>query len=358
MAEETISFIPRYQESPEQAAEYLRQTLPWLAKFKLPMNPVNYAIGYDYISGNNRRLREAIDNLSKNQQTLTEAHCIQFYKQFILDEAAQRFEKVGDSLNHLVQQTLEEVEKTEAKASQSTQHLEEQAQVLAAQPPEKIAEVLQTVIQETRALAETGSQLKDNLHHTNLEITQLRAELEMMKEAAFTDALTGLLNRRAFDMRIQHVVTLFPHEFSSVFLLILDLDHFKKINDNFGHLTGDKVLRFTAHLIKKHLPKGQAAARYGGEEIAILLANVSREEALQVAEKIREELAKNRLQRKDNGEPIGQVTVSIGAASLREGDSIDDFIERADTALYEAKKQGRNRVIDSDQLASISSEAP
>ena len=258
---------------------------------------------------------------------------------------------MGDSLSHLVQQTLQEVEKTEAQASQSSVNLEEQAQALSTQPPEKIAEVLQNVIQETRALAETGSQLKNNLHYTNLEITQLRAELEMMKEAAFTDALTGLLNRRAFDMRIQHVVAMFPHEFSSVFLLILDLDHFKKINDNFGHLTGDKVLRFTAHLIKKYLPKGQAAARYGGEEIAILLANVNREEAINVAENIRSELAKSRLQRKDNGEPIGQVTVSIGVASLREGDSIDDLIERADTALYEAKKQGRNRVVDSEQSA-------
>ncbi|HHJ39790.1 MAG TPA: GGDEF domain-containing protein [Methylothermaceae bacterium] len=351
MPEDKISFIPRYHETPEQAAEYLRLTLPWLAKFKLPMNPINYAIGYDYIAGNNRLLREAIDNLTKNQQSLTEAHCIQFYRQYILDEAARRFEKVGDSLSHLVQQTLQEVEKTEAQASQSSVNLEEQAQALSTQPPEKIAEVLQNVIQETRALAETGSQLKNNLHYTNLEITQLRAELEMMKEAAFTDALTGLLNRRAFDMRIQHVVAMFPHEFSSVFLLILDLDHFKKINDNFGHLTGDKVLRFTAHLIKKYLPKGQAAARYGGEEIAILLANVNREEAINVAENIRSELAKSRLQRKDNGEPIGQVTVSVGVASLREGDSIDDLIERADTALYEAKKQGRNRVVDSEQSA-------
>ncbi|BCX82039.1 diguanylate cyclase [Methylomarinovum caldicuralii] len=344
MAEDRISFIPRYHETPDQAAEYLRLTLPLLSKHRLPVNPVNYAIGYDYVAGNNRPLREAIDRLQQTHQPLTPELCIRFYKEYILDEAARRFEKVGDSLQHLVGNTLSEVEKTETQAGHSAATLEQQAALLQQQEPAQIAEVLQNVIQETRNLAAAGSELRSNLQATNREIHQLRAELEMMKEAAFTDALTGLLNRRAFDMKIQQLLANAP--VGTSFLLLLDLDHFKKINDQYGHLTGDKVLRFTAEVIRKHLPPGQIAARYGGEEMAVLLQGFDRAQALRLAEQIRETLAKSRLKRRDNEETLGQVTLSIGIAGLEENDTVDSLIERADQALYEAKRQGRNRVID------------
>jgi len=346
--EDRISFIPRYEESTDQAAEYLRMTLPLLSKFQLPVNPVNYAIGYDYVAGNNRPLREAIDQLNESKQTLTQDLCIRYYKEFILDEAARKFERVGNSLQNLVQNTLDEVERTEQQASAATTSLEEQAEVLAQQQPDQIAEVLQKVLEESRNLASSGNELKNSLQATNQEISQLRAELEMMKEAAFTDALTGLLNRRAFDMKIQHILE--TSDPDTTFLLLLDLDYFKKINDRYGHLTGDKVLRFTAKIIKQFLPKGQIAARYGGEEMAILLSGTTRQAAFDLAEKIRDTLAKSRLQRRDNQETIGQVTISIGVAGMHDNDTVDIFIERADQALYEAKDQGRNRVIDDQQM--------
>ncbi len=342
--DERISFIPRYEETADQAAEYLRMTLPLLSKFRLPVNPVNYAIGYDYVAGNNRPLKEAIDQLSQQQHALTEDLCIRYYKEFILDDAARKFEKVGSSLQSVVQSTLDEVEKTEQKTSAVTSELESQAQILSRQQPDQIADVLQKVLAESRNLAASGNELKTVLQASNREISQLRAELEMMKEAAFTDALTGLLNRRAFDMKIQKILETGDPE--TTFLLLLDLDHFKKINDRYGHLTGDKVLRFTAKIIKQHLPKGQIAARYGGEEMAVLLSAMERGEAFELAEKIRETLARSRLQRRDNQETIGQVTISIGLAGMRNDDTVESFIERADRALYEAKEQGRNRVID------------
>ncbi|HEB77558.1 MAG TPA: GGDEF domain-containing protein [Methylothermaceae bacterium] len=346
--DELISFIPRYRESREQAAEYLRLALPLLSQFQLPVNPINYAIGYDYVAGNNRQLREAIDRLMQNQQPLTQQLCIRLYKDYILDPAAQRFEKVGGSLQHLVEHTLEELETTEQQAAQSASTLAKQASAIT-QSPDQLADILQTVIQETRSLAAAGNELRDNLQATHEEINKLRAELEMMKEAAFTDALTGLLNRRAFDMKIQQILQDSTPE--KTFLLLLDLDHFKKINDQHGHLTGDKVLRHTAKIIRQFLPKGQIAARYGGEELVMLLTDLQYRDVLGIAEQIRETLAKSKLQRRDSQEPIGQITLSIGIAALRPDDTVDSFIERADQALYEAKRQGRNRVIDDRRIA-------
>lgn len=351
--DQSISFIPQYHEPPDQAAEYLRMTLPLLSKFQLPVNPINYAIGYDYVAGNNRPLREAIIQLEKSNQPLTQELCVRYYKEFILGEAAKKFERVGRSLQHLVKNTLEEVSKTEEQASSSTATLEQQAELLSKTDPQQIAEILTKVLEESRNLAASGNELKSSLQSTNDEISQLRTELEMMKEAAFTDALTGLLNRRAFDMKIQQIVENSPP--ATTFLMLLDLDHFKKINDQYGHLTGDKVLRFAAKIIKQHLPQGQVAARYGGEEMAILLTEVERKEALDLAEQIRDTLAKSRLQRRDNQETIGQVTISIGVAGMRENDTIDILIERADQALYEAKEQGRNRVIDDQHLSEMAS---
>jgi len=348
MPENAISFIPRYDETQEQAAEYLRLALPLLAKFQLPVNPVNYAIGYHYVAGYNPDLHEAVDRLIQDRQSLTPEVCIRLYKEHILDAAARRFEKVGGSLQHLVRNTLEELESAEQRAAASSAALERQAGALDRQPPDRIVEILQTVIDETRSLAKAGHELRSNLQATHQEIAQLRAELEMMKEAAFTDALTGLLNRRAFDIKIRQILQ--NPEPETTFLLLLDLDHFKKINDRYGHLTGDKVLRYTARIIKRFLPKGQIAARYGGEEMAILLQSCDRMQALHIAEQIRETLAKSQLQRRDNQEPIGQVTLSIGIAALRPDDTVEHLIERADQALYQAKQQGRNRVMDDRAL--------
>lgn len=351
--DQSISFIPRYHETTEQAAEYLRMTLPLLGKFQLPVNPVNYAIGYDYVAGNNRPLREAIIQLEKSNQPLTPELCVRYYKEFILDEAAKKFERVGRSLQNLVSNTLDDVTKTQHQASSATATLEQQAEILSKTEPQQIAEVLSKVLEESRNLAASGNELKSSLQATNDEIYQLRAELEMMKEAAFTDALTGLLNRRAFDMKIQQVVENSPP--ATTFLMLLDLDHFKKVNDQYGHLTGDKVLRFTARIIKQHLPQGQVAARYGGEEMAILLTDVQRGTVLEIAEQIRDSLARSRLQRRDNQKTIGQVTISIGVAGMRDNDTIDILIERADQALYNAKEQGRNRVIDDQHVSELAS---
>ena len=342
----TDSIIPDYDESPDKAAEYLRMVLPLISKCKIPANPINYSLCYEYVSGKNEPLQKIFDRQIQDNQAMTPEVTQQLYKQFVLNGASDKFDEIGNGLNLLVHQTLDSIQQTENSANNSATKFSDQSKKLAnVSDVSEVKDIVQGLIAETKQLANASSGLKNQLNDTNQEIAQLRTDLEKMKEAAQTDALTGLLNRRAFDLEMAALIAKSEQCAQKTFLLLLDLDHFKRINDTCGHLVGDKVLRYTAKLLQQFVKGDDMAARYGGEEMAILLRNVDEPQATKVANDIREALAKSRLQRKDNGESIGQVTVSIGLSAVKVGDNAETLIERADTALYKAKEAGRNLVV-------------
>ena len=124
-----------------------------------------------------------------------------------------------------------------------------------------------------------------------------------------------------------------------------DVDHFKHFNDSYGHLTGDQVLRLVAMSVKQNVKGQDIAARYGGEEFAVVLPNTVLRSAITVAEHIRRAVMTKELMKRSTGENLGRITVSIGVAALRPGETPQALIERADGCLYAAKRAGRNRVI-------------
>jgi diguanylate cyclase len=128
-------------------------------------------------------------------------------------------------------------------------------------------------------------------------------------------------------------------------LLITDIDHFKRFNDSYGHLTGDQVLRLVALSVKQNVKGADLAARFGGEEFAVILPNTPMRSALTVAEHIRRAVMSKELVKRSTGENLGRVTISIGVASYRPGDTYASLIDRADTCLYAAKRGGRNKVV-------------
>ncbi|MGA8799044.1 MAG: GGDEF domain-containing protein, partial [Pseudolabrys sp.] len=123
-------------------------------------------------------------------------------------------------------------------------------------------------------------------------------------------------------------------------LMLTDIDHFKTFNDNFGHLTGDQVLRLVAMSVKHNVKGKDTTARYGGEEFAVILPNTILRAAVTVAEHIRRVVMAKELMKRSTGEHLGRMTISIGVATLRKGDTGQSLIERADTCLYAAKRHG------------------
>jgi diguanylate cyclase (GGDEF)-like protein len=179
------------------------------------------------------------------------------------------------------------------------------------------------------------------LQHANGSLaTQLRTALQKVELDAATDALTGQWNRRALDDFLRQQTELFASCHKTFSILMLDVDFFKSINDEFGHMVGDDVLRAFAQRLREFLRSGDFCARFGGEEFIVVLPETSLVTALEVAERIRKGVAQFPLL----NEPKVQVTVSIGVATMAQGQSISELFATADAAVYLAKNAGRDQV--------------
>jgi len=173
-------------------------------------------------------------------------------------------------------------------------------------------------------------------------ITQLQSEKDKLEELAYTDPLTGLSNRRFFLEEMKRVLEAAKRYNEPLTVMILDVDNFKRINDEYGHDVGDMVLKKLADVIRNNIRSSDIAARWGGEEFVIALPKTDEKGALMVAERIRQEFKRSKV--KINGEEVG-TTVSIGVASFEEGYDLDRLIKEADEALYEAKRTGKDKVV-------------
>ncbi|MBP0049853.1 GGDEF domain-containing protein [Marinobacterium sp. AK62] len=196
-------------------------------------------------------------------------------------------------------------------------------------------EHLATLKKEKSALIERVSQMEQKAE-------SFRKQAEDAHVESRTDPLTGLPNRLAFDQKFDEELKRFQRYGTPFSLCVGDLDKFKSINDQYGHLAGDKVLRLTAKVLRNHLREVDFIARFGGEEFVILLPSTTAEEAKQAAEKIRQAVEKSPFN--FQGQPV-QVTISIGGAEVRQDDTSESLFERADKSMYEAKQAGRNRVL-------------
>ncbi len=169
-----------------------------------------------------------------------------------------------------------------------------------------------------------------------IDITERKEWEEKLKTLATTDGLTGILNRYAFNKFLEEEIYRAERYSSKFSIILFDIDNFKKINDTYGHLTGDKVLKGIVKTVKKSIRKSDIFARWGGEEFIILLPDDS--SVVKVAEKIRKSIENERF------EGLPKITASFGTTTYKNGDSINSIIKRADKALYLAKEKGKNRV--------------
>lgn len=181
------------------------------------------------------------------------------------------------------------------------------------------------------------------------DLTERKKLEDQLLAMAMTDGLTGLANRRAFDQELERQWIHVADESSQVSLVLLDIDHFKKFNDEYGHLAGDDCLRVVGAAVKSAVRGGDVVARYGGEEIAIILPSTAPSEAVSVAEAVRKAVENLNIQHAGNPEGGSKITVSLGVATAlaRAGGAIrmpESLVLSADKALYMAKSEGRNRV--------------
>ncbi|MFN9436987.1 MAG: GGDEF domain-containing protein [Planctomycetota bacterium] len=198
-----------------------------------------------------------------------------------------------------------------------------------------------------------NSQMQGRLDAAEKRLEEQHSQLESYLTEARTDSLTGLPNRRAFDQGLDELYAKHLRGNQPISLVLLDVDHFKKINDTYGHSVGDVVLRRVAEHLGACSVDCYLVARYGGEEFAILVAGTI-EEAAQLTEKLRATIADDVVEAE--GHRI-RVTVRAGAARLESRERLGDLFRHSDQALYRAKEQGRNQVVIYDPGMSASSQA-
>ena len=337
---------PKYKHSKEQSGEFLRQTLPLMSKQSAALHPITYAVWYEHVSGINVGLSKAIDALVASGKMLDEELIDELYQQHVAPVDEAKVQRVTENFQELLTRMSLSAKQTGEQADHYGSALQDWEKQLSETTGDGSQPVtgLQTILKNTGVMKESVDGLKNRLNESESEIGTLRVALVRAREEAMVDALTGLLNRNGFESTIAEyraAATKVPENLS---LLMLDIDHFKRVNDNFGHLFGDKVIRAVAQTIKSNIKGQDVAVRYGGEEFLVFLPETPLEGALHLAEKLRSLIASSRIKRTNSDEKLESVTISIGVAAYQPGETIEALVGRADTALYAAKSHGRNVV--------------
>lgn len=340
-----------YSENKEQAGEYLRLALNYITQYKIPATPLNYAVWYEYVSGKNYHLKKAIDSSINNKKPLDADTLKKIHEKYITKGPRETAGNALTQIKKVIADITSYILETKSNIKGHDQNLRSiYAELKNTDNLEVLGTILEKILHEAKGLSLSGEALNSRMDESFDELEILRKKLEQYKQDAETDALTGLANRRKFDKQLEITIKKSLTDSKPFSLIMVDIDHFKRINDTFGHLTGDSVLRALAVLFKKQLKGKDLPTRFGGEEFMLILPETSLKDAASVAENLRSLLASREWKQKASGKSMGKITISLGVAQFKAHDSIESLIKRADKALYFAKENGRNQVATEQNL--------
>jgi diguanylate cyclase len=311
-----------------------------------PAYPRNYEIWYTYATGYNSALNQSINEALARNGTLSATALDQIYDAHLSStRLTDRIDNVGAKVVDEIDQIMAMIEAVAGSTTHYSESLADVSQKLGAADRDGVRSIIESLVVATKEMEKTNGALEARLKASKHEISQLQTNLEAVRNESLTDPLTTLANRKFFDLAIDKAMAESAKTGEPLSLLMTDIDHFKKFNDTFGHLTGDQVLRLVAQAVKQNVKGQDVAARYGGEEFAVVLPRTALQQALTVADHIRRAVMGKELMKRSTGEHLGRLTISVGVAVLRADDTAQSLIGRADAALYAAKRNGRNRVI-------------
>lgn len=333
----------------ERSAELLRLALPLISRHGRGFAPVSYAVWYEYVRGDNPALKSELDNLLASNTRLTTNLTFEIYQKHIVDKIEQAMREGRTGLLDLMKQVDESVRSASNSTADFDGKLENFSETLLEDvDPEQVRTQVLTLRDDVRAVNSQMRGLQEHLEGTRSEVQRLAEELAQAREEAQLDPLSGLLNRRGFDQALAAQVDLATSaendSDSKLTLVVIDIDHFKAVNDTHGHLFGDKVIQGVARIMDGAVMRKDFVSRFGGEEFAVILPATDETGGLAVAERIRDAVGKSRIRRGNTTDVITNITVSAGVAQLKRGDTPIDLIEKSDRALYRAKNGGRNKV--------------
>ncbi len=335
----------QYSDSLEKSSEYLRLALDHMGRHQIPVDPANYSVWYEYVSGRNEQLRLVIDWTLSQSRSITPELNRTLYEKYIANEHKIIIQKIREELRGVLGTLLNHITDSGSRMTRFTTMIRIYSQRLKEDlDTESVQAIVEDILSESRGIRRSGRMLKKRIVSSTREIENLRKDLDKIKEEADTDMLTGLKNRRYLTRVFEQESERAIRDHAPLSLIIIDIDHFKQINDTHGHIVGDRVLKIAASMITECVKGRDMVVRFGGEEFIVLLPDTPLNGATILADHICAYFKNMNWKRKDTGQTIGQVFISLGVSEYRPGESLDSLIHRSDEALYLSKTNGRCRV--------------
>lgn len=327
------------------SADLLRRALPLMSRYAAGYAPESYALWYEYVRGSNPQLRAELDETVRRSERLSTALTFELHQKHLGDRGEEPVREAGAGLLELMNTVKSSVEVASTNANEfDAQLLAFDEGIASAESADDVRQRVTTMRDDVTRMNRSLAQLNERLESSRREVEGLQVELRKAREEASLDPLSGVLNRRGFELALVRACEAATADGSPLCLIMLDIDFFKKVNDTFGHPFGDQVIRGVGQALSQLTQRRDVAARYGGEEFALLLPDTPVAGAFEVAERIRAAVARGAIRRASNGAPIGAVTISAGVAQLLPGELPESLVLRADRALYASKQAGRDRV--------------
>lgn len=332
----------RYHETDTDSNKLSLKTSEILEQLSFAKNPVNYSLIYEMVAkidpDFSKQIEETINEGEFNEESARILFSFLWSKMIRENLPTEEVSEILREISHIINNWLSN---SNDNLDQISNHIETLAE-------EKDCDVILESIQQNilpilKAAYQEAESLKSNMAHVNNEVSHLKRELDRATSIAKTDELTNIPNRRGFNHFIQKTIDNANESQTTFALLIIDIDHFKKVNDSFGHLVGDSVLRYLAKTLSQETKGKDYIARIGGEEFVIVLPDTHYDDAFSLAVQIQKKVASKPLHVKGSHKPL-KLTISIGVAIHQLGETLDSLFHRADKGLYLAKNSGRNRV--------------
>jgi diguanylate cyclase len=339
------AMVSRYPESPERCAEALRTALRHMGQHAARWTPVCFTVWFEHAAGVNGPLSQELETLLKTQTPIDDDAVLRLHATHIADPDREEVQRISSDLQRLMSGVAENASSTGDSAGHFGDRLDRLSGALLAVPSPDLHGLLSEASSSARRMQDATAALVQQIDEGQREIDRLRRELVRARDEAMLDPLTGVLNRKGFDLHLATLLTqaaLAPQAHS---LVMIDIDHFKNVNDSHGHLMGDQVIVALAQVLRRCAPQEHhLVARYGGEEFAILLPRTPLADGLKLAEAVRQGARAMKFRDRRTQQVVMTVTVSAGVAAHEAGEDASSWIARSDAALYKSKQGGRDRV--------------
>ncbi len=345
----------------DREQSYAKTALALMTDVGVAATPDNFELFYAYASGENPGLCQvmaAFINAKKefSPEILSDLRlrCLSGAR------TAQLMDSLGGNIDGLIENILGQLESSARDTADYKDTLSAATgQLVTERSPADVRKLVDGLITATRVMEHRAKSLEGELQASSQQVSELRTKLADVRKESMTDPLTRIANRKAFDEAMRAAIAGVNQDGEAVTLLLCDIDHFKIFNDNWGHQTGDQVLKLVASCLSENVKGRDTAARYGGEEFAVLLRGTGLDAATMVANQIRTTVETKKLVKKSTGDILGSITISIGVAQLAPGEPAESAVRRADACLYGAKHSGRNLVVNQndDRMAALETSA-